>query len=127
MGYIAGQVHLPSLSISGNSRTLKPVPGALSRESSASMCSRLPMTTSFPFRASMPGMISEWSHRSVLSLFSFVRTHSPSSGSSTTTSLRPVLEMSETADLLPAAPRKDADAVREDDVLLLPFLAFALE
>ena len=41
--------------------------------------------------------------------------------------LRPVLEMAESSDLLAAGPRKDADAVREDDVLLLPFLAFALE
>ena len=41
--------------------------------------------------------------------------------------LRPVLEMPEAADLLAARSRKDAHAVREDNVLLLPFLALALE
>ena len=41
--------------------------------------------------------------------------------------LRPVLKMPEAADLLAARSRKDAHAVREDNVLLLPLLALALE
>ena len=40
---------------------------------------------------------------------------------------RPVLEMAQAADLLAAGPGEDADAVREDDVLLLPFLAVAFQ
>jgi hypothetical protein len=38
-----------------------------------------------------------------------------------------MLEVSQPSDFLPAASGKDSDPVRKDDVLLLPFLAFALE
>ena len=38
-----------------------------------------------------------------------------------------VLEMPQTSDFLAARSREDTDPVAEDDVLLLPFLAFALK
>jgi hypothetical protein len=41
--------------------------------------------------------------------------------------LRPVLEMAQSPDLLPARTGKDPHAVRQHDVLLLPFLALALQ
>ena len=41
--------------------------------------------------------------------------------------LRLVLQVAQPSNLLPTGPGKDAHAVRQDDVLLLPLLAFALE
>ena len=61
----------------GNSSGLHPEPGVRKRGKSASMWSRLPMSTILPFRASKPPITSDLSQRSVLSRLAFKRAFCP--------------------------------------------------
>ena len=126
MGYIAGHVHFPSLSISGNSRTLKPVACRFKPRKQRVHMEKIADDDELAFLCvhaghnfgvkPAVGFIPILFRAYPFAVFRVINNDK----------FGPVLEMPQPSNLLPARTGENADAVRKHDVLLLPFLAFAL-